>query len=66
MLDSDTHPHAYEIPQLARENARKTTEAIQEKSQEVDALRTMYGVDEREREVKLTSIAPKKTGQETM
>ncbi|KAL1738664.1 hypothetical protein HDZ31DRAFT_69754, partial [Schizophyllum fasciatum] len=51
-----------EALELARENARKATEGIQEKSQEVDALRTMYGVDEREREVKLTSLAPKKTG----
>ncbi|KAI4518452.1 hypothetical protein K525DRAFT_288372 [Schizophyllum commune Loenen D] len=50
-----------EALELARENARKTTESIQEKSQEVDALRTMYGVDEREREVKLTTLAPKKT-----
>ncbi|TRM64430.1 hypothetical protein BD626DRAFT_491790 [Schizophyllum amplum] len=47
---------------ISRENARKATEAMQEKSQEVDAIRTMYGVDEREREVKITSLTPKKTG----
>lgn len=39
-----------------RQNAREATEQMQTKSQEVDSLRAMYGVDEREREVKLMHL----------
>ena len=46
---------------IARSNAREATEAMQEKSQEVDALRTMFGVDAREREVKLVQLNGKKS-----
>ncbi|KAK0193844.1 hypothetical protein F5146DRAFT_405596 [Armillaria mellea] len=45
----------------SRNNAREATEHVQEKSQEVDGLRTMFGVDEREREVKLVELSPKKS-----
>ncbi|KAK0450253.1 hypothetical protein EV421DRAFT_1322778 [Armillaria borealis] len=45
----------------SRNNAREATEHMQEKSQEVDGLRTMFGVDEREREVKLVELTPKKS-----
>ncbi|KAL0953270.1 hypothetical protein HGRIS_004520 [Hohenbuehelia grisea] len=44
----------------ARSNARDTTEKMQEKSQEVESLRTMLGVDQREREVKLAELSGKK------
>ncbi|KAL0953266.1 hypothetical protein HGRIS_004516 [Hohenbuehelia grisea] len=46
----------------ARNNARLTTERMQEKSQEIESLRTMLGVDQREREVKMAELMPKKTG----
>ncbi|KAF8628009.1 hypothetical protein AX15_004128 [Amanita polypyramis BW_CC] len=39
-----------------RENAREATVQMQAKSQEVDGLRMMYSVDEREREVKLMQL----------
>jgi hypothetical protein len=51
-----------EVLDLARNNARETTEGLAEKSQEVDGLRTMLGVDERERAVKLTELNPKSKG----
>ncbi|KAF8623640.1 hypothetical protein AX17_007340 [Amanita inopinata Kibby_2008] len=44
-----------------RNNAREATEQMQEKSQEVDSLRTMYGIDERERELKLVQLGGKKS-----
>ncbi|KAK0223287.1 hypothetical protein IW262DRAFT_1268641 [Armillaria fumosa] len=45
----------------SRNNAREATEHVQEKSQEVDCLRTMFGVDEREREVRLIELTPRKS-----
>ncbi|TFK40174.1 hypothetical protein BDQ12DRAFT_734188 [Crucibulum laeve] len=39
-----------------RNNAREVTEKMQEKSQEIDGLRTMLNVDERESEVKLAQL----------
>ncbi|KAF9052484.1 hypothetical protein BDZ89DRAFT_1107695 [Hymenopellis radicata] len=48
-----------EALEVARNNAREVTESMQEKSQEVDGLRTMFSVDEREREVKLVELSGK-------
>lgn len=48
-----------ETLEIVRNNARDATERLQEKSQEVDSLRTMYGVDERERAAKLAEISAK-------
>ncbi|KAF9000676.1 hypothetical protein BDQ17DRAFT_661051 [Cyathus striatus] len=39
-----------------REGAREATERVQEKSQEVDGLRTVLSVDERERQAKLAQL----------
>ncbi|KAK0469705.1 uncharacterized protein EV420DRAFT_1634123 [Desarmillaria tabescens] len=50
-----------ETLEISRNNAREATEHMQEKSQEVDGLRTMFGIDEREREVKLVELTPKKS-----
>ncbi|KIY67255.1 hypothetical protein CYLTODRAFT_422665 [Cylindrobasidium torrendii FP15055 ss-10] len=50
---------ASETLDVARSNALEATEAMQEKSQEIDALRTMNGVDAREREVKLVELSGK-------
>lgn len=44
-----------------RQNAREATEQMQAKSQEVDSLRAMYSVDEREREVKLMHLTSSKS-----
>lgn len=44
---------------ITRGNARQATESMQEKSQEIDGLRTMLGVDAREREVKLVELSGK-------
>lgn len=41
---------------ISRSNAREATERMQEKSQEVDSLRTMFGVDARERAAKLDEL----------
>ncbi|KAK7463490.1 hypothetical protein VKT23_006838 [Stygiomarasmius scandens] len=45
-----------EVLEIARDNAREATERMQEKAQEIDSLRTMLGVDERERQVKIDEI----------
>ncbi|THV07301.1 hypothetical protein K435DRAFT_643790 [Dendrothele bispora CBS 962.96] len=45
-----------EVLEIARDNARDATERMQEKAQEIDSLRTMLGVDERERQVKIDEI----------
>ncbi|KAG5649666.1 hypothetical protein H0H81_002581 [Sphagnurus paluster] len=45
-----------------RSRARDATEKLQEKAQEVDGLRVMYGVDERERSAKLAAITGKSEG----
>lgn len=42
-----------------RNNAREATANLQEKAQEVDGLRTMLGVDERERKVKMVELKGK-------
>ncbi|KAJ4477168.1 hypothetical protein J3R30DRAFT_3483032 [Lentinula aciculospora] len=42
--------------EVARNNARETTESMQEKATEVDGLRKVFGVDEREREVMLSDL----------
>ncbi|KAG6842356.1 hypothetical protein C0991_010646 [Blastosporella zonata] len=44
---------------LVRNKARDATEKLQDKSQEVDSLRTMFAVDERERAAKLVAISEK-------
>jgi hypothetical protein len=44
-----------------RHNAREAAEQMQAKSQEVDSLRAMYSVDEREREVKLMQLTGSKS-----
>ncbi|KAF9468022.1 hypothetical protein BDZ94DRAFT_1144786, partial [Collybia nuda] len=48
-----------ETLEIVRNNAKEATEKLQEKAQEVDSLRTMYGVDERERAAKLAEISAK-------
>ncbi|KAF5391642.1 hypothetical protein D9757_002449 [Collybiopsis confluens] len=48
-----------EILEIARNNARTATESMQEKGTEVDALRTIFGLDERERAVALTDLKGK-------
>ncbi|KAG6899962.1 hypothetical protein C0993_004863 [Termitomyces sp. T159_Od127] len=45
-----------EALEIVRNKARDATEKLQEKSQEVDSLRTMFAVDERERAAKLAAI----------
>lgn len=45
-----------ETLELNRSNAREATEKMQDKSVEVESLRTMLGVDERERAVKLGEL----------
>ncbi|KAG6890112.1 hypothetical protein C0992_003065 [Termitomyces sp. T32_za158] len=45
--------------EIVRNKARDATEKLQEKSQEVDSLRTMFAVDERERAARLASINQK-------
>ncbi|KAG6851115.1 hypothetical protein H0H93_000995 [Arthromyces matolae] len=50
-----------ETLEMVREKARDATERLQEKSQEVDSLRTMFSVDERERAAKLAAINGKAT-----
>lgn len=46
--------------EAVRESAKTATERVAEKCQEVDGLRKMFGLDEREREVKLGEL--KETG----
>ncbi|KAJ7475978.1 hypothetical protein FB451DRAFT_1366601 [Mycena latifolia] len=53
-----SHTEALEI---SRNNAKESTASMQEKSQEVDGLRTMFDVDEREREVKMVELTGKPT-----
>ncbi|KAJ6513092.1 hypothetical protein C8R45DRAFT_1088173 [Mycena sanguinolenta] len=43
--------------EISRSNAKEATARMQEKSQEVDGLRTMFDVDEKERAVKLGDLA---------
>ncbi|KAF9446611.1 hypothetical protein P691DRAFT_673212 [Macrolepiota fuliginosa MF-IS2] len=43
-----------------RESAKMATERVAGKNQEVDSLRKMYSIDEREREVKLSELKEKK------
>ncbi|KAG6829500.1 hypothetical protein H0H87_011259 [Tephrocybe sp. NHM501043] len=45
--------------EIVRNKARDALEKLQEKSQEVDSLRTMFAVDERERAAKLAMINQK-------
>ncbi|KAG6812965.1 hypothetical protein H0H92_015084 [Tricholoma furcatifolium] len=45
-----------------RNKARDATERLQEKAQEVDSLRTMFAVDERERAARLASISGPRGG----
>jgi hypothetical protein len=42
--------------EAVRESAKVATERVADKSQEVDGLRKMFGIDEREREVKLGQL----------
>lgn len=39
-----------------RERAREATESMQDKTVEIEGLRAMFGVDEREREIKLREL----------
>jgi len=48
---------AEETLEIVRNNTKDANDRLQEKSQQVDSLRTMYGVDERERAAKLSEIA---------
>ncbi|KAJ7446920.1 hypothetical protein B0H11DRAFT_1745392, partial [Mycena galericulata] len=48
-----------EALEISRNNAKEATASMQDKSQEVDGLRTMFGVDEKEREVKLVELTGK-------
>ncbi|KAF5367450.1 hypothetical protein D9758_003650 [Tetrapyrgos nigripes] len=46
----------HEVLEITRDSARQATERMQEKAQEIDSLRKMLGVDERERQVKIDEI----------
>ncbi|KAJ7773421.1 hypothetical protein B0H16DRAFT_148897 [Mycena metata] len=48
-----------EALEISRNNAKEATAGMQDKSQEVDGLRTMFDVDEKEREVKLVELTGK-------
>ncbi|KAJ7928901.1 hypothetical protein B0H13DRAFT_1476936, partial [Mycena leptocephala] len=48
-----------ETLEISRNNAREATGSMQEKSQEVDGLRTMFDVDEKERVVKMVELTGK-------
>ncbi|KAJ7227320.1 hypothetical protein GGX14DRAFT_348202 [Mycena pura] len=48
-----------EALEVSRNSAKETTASMQEKSQEVDGLRKMFEVDEKEREVKLVELTGK-------
>jgi hypothetical protein len=48
-----------EALEICRGNAKESTANMQDKSQEVDGLRTMFDVDEKEREVKLVELTGK-------
>ena len=50
-----------EALEITRANAREVTERIQDKAQEVDRLRTVQGVDEREREARLVQLTGSKS-----
>ncbi|KAJ7650142.1 hypothetical protein FB45DRAFT_10731 [Roridomyces roridus] len=54
MLNSTT-----EALDISRTNAKDATASLQSKSQEVDGLRTMFDVDEKEREVKIVELTGK-------
>ncbi|KAF7321684.1 DNA binding protein Ncp1 [Mycena kentingensis (nom. inval.)] len=45
--------------EISRSNAKQATEKLQDKAQEVDGLRTVFDVDEKEREVKLVELTGK-------
>jgi hypothetical protein len=47
--------------EAVRESAKAATERVAEKSQEVDGLRKIFGIDEREREVKLGELKETRT-----
>jgi hypothetical protein len=46
---------------IARNAAVEATTKMQEKSQEVDSLRQTFGVDERERAVKISELTSSKS-----
>jgi hypothetical protein len=48
-----------ETLEISRNNAREATGSMQDKSQEVDGLRTMFDVDEKERVVKMVELTGK-------
>ena len=55
---AQAHLHSEEEAlERVRKNARDVTERLQQKSQEVDGLRTTYAVDERERATRLAELA---------
>ncbi|PFH53164.1 hypothetical protein AMATHDRAFT_1583 [Amanita thiersii Skay4041] len=50
-----------EVLERVREHAREATEQVQVKAREVDGLRSIYSVDEREREQKLVELTGRKS-----
>ncbi|KAF8071887.1 hypothetical protein FPV67DRAFT_1386933, partial [Lyophyllum atratum] len=48
-----------ETLEIIKNKAKDATEKLQDKALEVDGLRTMYGVDERERAAKLAAVTGK-------
>ncbi|KAJ6507991.1 hypothetical protein C8R47DRAFT_966361 [Mycena vitilis] len=50
-----------ETLEVSRNNAKEATASLQEKSTEVDGLRQIFDVDEREREVKMVELTGKPT-----
>ena len=54
--------HAQEqMLERVKEYAREATEQTRARAQEVDSLRAMFGVDERERELRIMRLVGKKT-----
>lgn len=53
------HTANTEALEVSRNSAKEATASIQDKSQEVDGLRKLFDVDEKEREVKLVELTGK-------
>lgn len=50
-----------QVLEKIKENAREATQQIRAKTQELDSLRAVFGVDERERELRLMQLTGKKS-----
>ncbi|KIL58762.1 hypothetical protein M378DRAFT_15312 [Amanita muscaria Koide BX008] len=50
-----------QVLEKIKENAREATQQIRAKTQELDSLRAVFGVDERERELRLMELTGKKS-----